>query len=368
MKPSGITSVLDLAWAARQNGQMINPRFIGSAGIAKSAIIRQWADKMKKKYSDFQLIDLRIAYLEAPDLIGMVDITTDKDSVKRTTHCLPSFWPTSGHGVIVLEEVARGNTSVMNCLMQLLAERQVGPDYKLPDGWIITAADNQEDPAYDLNSLDLALRNRFMEVNVEYDSNTFIDYMAEADFCPHIQSFVKSGVWIYKEANALGINGKYISPRTWHQLHSAHVGGALDDVQLHHTICLSILGKEIGNEFWRFVHDDAPVTYADLLKNKKKALKKLAEQSKPEKHQGDKISVTIESISKNFTKEKEKDKITLDILIEVAKIIPADMAIELLKTIMEHHYMKDVSVLTKKIEAESPELIAALRANIKHQR
>lgn len=367
MKPSRIIEVLDLAWQARQKGQIFNPNFVGGAGLGKSAVCRQWVKMMREKVDpNFGFIDLRGSYMEAPDMIGIVEITTDAEGKKRTSHCLPDFWPTSGNGLLLIEEPNRATTGVMNTFMQMLQEREVGPHYKLPEGWLIAACINPDDPSYDVSAMDAALKNRFVEFEVEYDHNTFCEYMSRNNWDESIQAFVKSGAWVYKEANSLGKDGKYISPRTWEQVNAAQIAGAMEDKQLHRTILASILGKDLGNELWRFIHDDAPVTAADLLKNKAKALKKLREQSKPEAYQGDKISVTIESIVKNYGGEKAtKEQIDEETMVEVAKIVSSDQAVVLLKEIGLKAYSSDVKGFFTRFSTKYPELLHILKSNIK---
>ena len=45
MRPDRIPEILDLAWAARKMDLIMNPMFVGEAGLGKSAIIRQWVEK-----------------------------------------------------------------------------------------------------------------------------------------------------------------------------------------------------------------------------------------------------------------------------------------------------------------------------------
>ena len=87
MKPSQIFDVLNLARKARQQGKKFNPLFVGAQGIGKSEIIQQWC-----KTNDLPFIDIRAAYLEAPDVIGFPQIK-EVDGRARTVHVLPDFWP-----------------------------------------------------------------------------------------------------------------------------------------------------------------------------------------------------------------------------------------------------------------------------------
>ncbi len=367
MKPSRIHEVLDLVFQARKVGKNLNPLFAGAAGIGKSEICQQWVKEQQKRNKNFGFIDLRVAYLEAPDFVGFPGEHVDSDGRVRTSHRLPEFWPTNpeSEGLLLLEEPNRGTTAVMNCLMQILTDRKVH-NYTLPEGWIIAAAINPDSAEYDVNSLDTALKNRFAIFEVEYDHNTFVSFMEEKEWCSHIQYFVKSGTWTYKDAGTVAKDGVYISPRTWAQLNAAHKAGAVDNKQLHRIIASSILGKDVGNEFWKFVHDDAPVTARDILTSKKKSLTKLKEQSRPDAYQGDKIAVTVESIIKEYGGlSAAEGQIDEETMVEVAKIISSDQAVNLLKGCGLKSPNGNITDFFKEFCKRHPELVDVLKSNIK---
>lgn len=367
MKPSRLMEVLDLAWEARKKGQTLNVLAAGAAGIGKSQIMQQWVKEKRKSNPNFGFLDLRIAYMEAPDLLGVVDPKQDENGLRRTEHLLPDFWPTdpNSEGLLLLEEPNRGTTAVMNCLMQLLTDRKVHK-YTLPQGWIIAAAINPDSPEYDVSTMDVALKNRFVTFEVEYDHNTFVDYIEKRKWDQHIQYFIKSGTWTYKDASSIAKDSVYISPRTWEQLNAAHIAGAMNDRQIHRVIATSILGKDVGGEFWKFVYDDAPVTAADLIKNKDKAIKKLKEQSKPDAYQGDKIAITVESIVKVYGGSSPKeDQVSEEVMVEVAKTISSDQAVVLIKNCGLKHHNGNITDFFKDFCNRYPELLEVLRANIK---
>lgn len=368
MKPSRIHEVLDLTFQARMVDKNLNPLFAGAAGIGKSEICQAWVKKQQKERNpNFGFIDIRVAYLEAPDFIGFPGESVDSHGAVRTSHRLPEFWPTDpdSEGLLLLEEPNRGTTAVMNCLMQLLTDRKVH-NYTLPKGWIIAGAVNPDSAEYDVNTMDTALRNRFATFEVEYDHNTFVRFMEDNDWCQSIIYFVKSGAWTYKDASSIAKESVYVSPRTWAQLNAAHKAGVMSNKQLHAIIAASILGKDVGNEFWKFVHDDAPVTAADLIKNKKKALSKLKEQSKPESYQGDKIAVTVESIIKDYGGiNASDDQINEEMMVAVAKIISSDQAVNLLKGCGLKSHNGNITDFFKDFCKRHPDLVDVLKANIK---
>lgn len=385
MKPSRITEVLDLALAARKQGLVFNPMFVGEAGLGKSQITQQWVKEQQKRNPDFKFIDLRLAYYEGPDFVGYPYEYEDSNKVKRMGHALPHFWPTEGEGLILLEEPNRGNTMVMNCLMQLLTDRAVGPDYQLPEGFIIAGAMNPEGAKYDVNALDSALADRFEMFNVDYDPNTFIHYVETTNFDPKIQNFIRSGIWQYRTPDAVSKDGKYISPRTWSKMNAAELAGASDadfKQQLHRIICQSILGKHIGNEYWKTCWDDAPILAADLLRDLEGSLKKLEEQSeKGQSYAGDKVAVTVDSITENYggwfegfkdkdgrQVERDTDLIDEETMVAVAKIIPSDQAVNLIKNCGFKVYGYKTTSYFKEFQKRHPEVVDIMRSNIRIQR
>ena len=370
MKPSNIFAVLDLAYKARLQGRTINPMFTGEAGLGKSEITQAWVAKQREKNPNFGFLDLRIAYMEAPDLIGFPSEGVDANGLRRTEHLLPEFWPTEGEGLILLEEPNRGTTGVMNCLMQALTDFKVH-NYTLPAGWMFAACINPDSSEYDVNTMDAALKDRFVEFEVEFDHMSFIDFIEAKDWHESTRMFIGSGIWTYKTTKEIGKDGKYVSPRTWSKVNAAEMAGLNQSRQLHRLTVQSILGKDIGNEYHKFCYDSAPVTASDLLKDKPAAIKRLISQSDPSTYQGDMIAATVESIEKAYgglKKDCKADQIDEDVMAEVAKIIPADHAVNLIKLCGYKQSKGQITNFFKDFTKRHPSLVQVLKDNIKISR
>lgn len=386
MKPIRILDVLKLATKARENGHVFNPLFTGDAGLGKSAISQLFVDKMIKTGfpeagidadPDFGFVDLRIAYMEAPDLIGFPKEVEDETSPNgfKTIHCLPEIWPTdpNSRGLLLIEEPNRGTTGVMNCLMQLLTDRKVH-NYELPEGWIIAACINPDSAEYDVNSMDAALRNRFEEYEINYDPITFLDYVEKSGWHDSVRMFLNSGLWIFKDTKSIGnnVDAKYVSPRTWSKINAAEAAGVHQDRRLHRDTVTSILGNAVGKEYHKFRFDEAPVTYKDLVSNKTKALAKLKDQSNPNDYKGDMIAVTVDSIIENYSCDVEDNKsenlVGEKTMAEVAKIIPSDQAVNLIKQCGFKQSKGAVTSFFKDFIKRNPELAQVLKDNIKMSR
>ena len=371
MKPSHISSVLDLALKASEISEVVNPMFTGDAGLGKSQIVQQWVAKQRESDPAYGFLDLRIAYLEAPDLIGFPETGKDANGVERTCHRLPEFWPTSGRGLILLEEPNRGTTGVMNCLMQLLTDRKVH-NYTLPPGWMIAACVNPDSSEYDVNTMDAALKDRFEEFEIEYDALTFMEFMEAKNWEAGIQRFIGNGIWVYKTPKEIGQNGKYISPRTWSKVNAAERAGLSQNNRMLHriTVC-GILGKDIGNEYHSYCFDQAPVTAQEILKDRKGAFKRLKEHCSQDSYRGDMIPVTVDTIIKAYGGKKDKctpEQIDEDTMVEVAKIIPADQTANLIKGCGYAVAKGRMSDFLNQFVKDHPELIAVMKSNIKVSR
>jgi hypothetical protein len=369
MKPSNIHAIMDVALAARKLNKNFTPMFSGEAGLGKSEITQGWVKKQRERNPEYGFLDLRIAYMEAPDLIGFPKEIEMKGKW-RTIHCLPGFWPTEGEGLLLLEEPNRGTTGVMNCLMQLLTDRKVH-DYTLPEGWIIASCVNPDSSEYDVNTMDAALKDRFEEFDVEFDHIAFIDFISHQQWHESVQMFVSSGVWTYKDTKSLGKDGKYISPRTWSKVNAAELAGIHASRQLHRTVVCSILGKDIGNEYHKFCFESAPVTAQDIIKDRASAMKRLLIQSDPQTYQGDMVAATVESIEKHYgglKKDCKPEQIDEDTMAEVAKIIPADHAVNLINGCGYKQSKGQITAFFKEFTQRHPSLVKVLKDNIKISR
>ncbi len=331
MKQNQIYTIMDLARRARQNHRKFNPLFVGPPGIGKSEIIQDWC-----KRNNLPFIDLRAAYLEAPDLIGFPSVE-NVDGRQVTVHNVPEFWPVDGEGVLLLEEPNRGTTSVMNTMMQLLTDRKVHK-YVLPPGWIIAGAINPENEHNDVNTMDTALKDRFEIFEVNYDKNTFVEFMKVNDWDNNIIMFIESNTWTYSKPEDVGdgIGNKYLSSRTFSKLNAALKSEVPKEMEL--DIYEAILGKNVGRAFFQFMNDEQPVLYKDIIKNPKQAFAKLAKFSNPEDYKAGHISLTMKDIVDNHD-------IKDDVLAQVLLHIPADHGPALISDL--EYKRKDNTLLTR---------------------
>lgn len=186
---SRVIDLLDVAWRARRPVLLEGP-----TGIGKSQIVAQFA---ASRGLAFTVLDLSL--LEPPDLVGLPVI---RDG--RTHFASPAELPTSGNGVLMLEELNRAELPVMQPALQLLSARRLH-SYELPPGWICVAAINPEDGDYQVNHLDPALRSRFLQLSVCASRETWLPWARQCGVHPVVLSLVNEHVDAFTHA----------PPRSW---------------------------------------------------------------------------------------------------------------------------------------------------------
>jgi hypothetical protein len=335
LKPTDILDILDLAMEARQRGNIFNPCFVGAPGLAKSALVQQWCRKKKIPF-----IDLRAAYLEAPDLIGYPTVVRKGDR-DVTAHNIPDYWPTEGEGVIFLDEVNRGTTSVMNTFMQLLTDRKVHK-YELPEGWIVVAAVNPENEEHDVNTMDAALKNRLEMFQIEFDKKDFVKYMISAEWDKSIINFVDTNTWTYipPEEISKADGSQYISPRTLEKLNTVVQANVHENKSIEKIVYEAILGRNVGMAFFQFKNNEMPVSYEELENPRTYdfAIAKLKSFADPKNYKSGHISITIKDIV-------DKGTINDELLAKVVLALPADQGPVLIKELA--YKRKDDTILNR---------------------
>lgn len=173
-KPSTLKKAILAAIAAKR------PCFVwGKPGIGKSEIVAQIATEMA-----VSLIDLRAVLLDPVDLRGLPFL---KDGI--THWAIPSFLPTSGKGILFLDELAKAPPLVQAALYQLILDRKLG-DYTLPDGWVIVAAGNGAGDGAGVTAMLTPLRSRFVHYTLDVDFSEWREWAITNRVEPAVVAFL----------------------------------------------------------------------------------------------------------------------------------------------------------------------------------
>ncbi len=151
----------------------------GAPGIGKSSVV----DTVAKSH-DLDLIDLRISQLAPTDLRGIPVPKNDK-----ACWYPPEFLPTSGKGILFLDEINMAPPAVQGIAQQLILDRKVG-SYKVPEGWFIWSAGNRKEDFAAVYDMPAPLANRFIHLEVKTGLEEFKNYALKNNIDDRIISFL----------------------------------------------------------------------------------------------------------------------------------------------------------------------------------
>ena len=158
MKLQHVSSAIDAVISANQKGKHLVLFLHGSPGSGKSAIV---ADAAKRH--DMALLDLRLSIKEPVDLTGMPKVEGGE-----TVFCPPGWLPKDGRGILFLDEYAQAMLAMQNVGGQLIYDRAVG-DYRLPPGWVVILASNNQQDRAGTTQTPQQINNRVIHIDVDPD-------------------------------------------------------------------------------------------------------------------------------------------------------------------------------------------------------
>jgi MoxR-like ATPase len=121
MKPSKLYEALHALI-----GERVPLHIWGPCGVGKSQIVGQVAADL-----GFSFLDVRAVQLDPVDLRGLPRIAAD-----QTEWVPPKFLPTTGKGILFLDELTSAPQMTQAGCYQLVLDRKLG-EYVLPDGWVV---------------------------------------------------------------------------------------------------------------------------------------------------------------------------------------------------------------------------------------
>ena len=199
MKPSMLYEALHALIAER-----VPVHVWGPCGVGKSQIGKQVADDL-----DFEFLDVRALQLDPIDFRGLPRITAD-----TTEWVPPKFLPTSGKGILFLDELTSAPQMTQAACYQLVLDRKLG-EYRLPDGWIVIAAGNPATERGVHFSMPRPLRNRFVHLYLEADIKDWCRWAVRARVRPEIIAFLRFKPDLLYDGDATADQNAWPTPRSW---------------------------------------------------------------------------------------------------------------------------------------------------------
>lgn len=200
MTPSRAAQALATLFSIRQ------PVFLwGPPGVGKSQVVAQVAADL-----DLELLDIRAVLLDPVDLRGLPKIGGDD----RAHWCPPAFLPTSGRGVLFLDELNAAPPLVQAACYQLILDRRLG-EYVLPEGWSVAGAGNREQDRAVVYRMPSALANRLVHLDFEADLDDWTAWAARSGICPEVVAFLRFRPALLQGFEPGAQARAFPSPRSW---------------------------------------------------------------------------------------------------------------------------------------------------------
>jgi hypothetical protein len=154
----------------------------GAVGVGKSELVAGMAKEEK-----IGLIDFRMAMRDPTDIKGF----PMPDAKKKTmVFYRDDELPTSGEGILFLDELNSAMPATQAAGMQLTLTGRIG-DYTLPPGWSIVAAGNRETDRSIVNRMPAALSNRFIHIDYEVNVADWCSWALENGVSDKLVAFIR---------------------------------------------------------------------------------------------------------------------------------------------------------------------------------
>ncbi len=228
---------------------------VSERGVGKTSAFAQCAKELSIGY-----MGLYAAAMEGPDFMGL----PDKDREKGITRYLaPQFLPTQTavdegffpqSGLLVLEEINRVPTDTVSVLYPLLLERKIN-GHCLAPGWKIGVTMNPDTLNYAVNSLDDAMLDRFVTVEVTANLADYVAYSLQNNPCDDVLAYLTACpdmLLRVKKAADSTATAKSPTPRGWTRVQQLLNGCALPDRLMQELVC-GVLGPEAAASFFGYL-------------------------------------------------------------------------------------------------------------------
>jgi len=173
----------------------------GDAGLGKTSAIMQLGKELQ-----MEVVKLNLSQLEElGDLVGFpvkefqiqnaegkttwinesqISAATAKGYKvvdKRMSHAAPEWIQGKGEGgFLILDDYTRADARFMQATMEIL-DRQEYVSWKLPKNWHVILTTNPDNGDYNVTSLDVAQKTRFISVELKYDSDVWAKWAEKAN-------------------------------------------------------------------------------------------------------------------------------------------------------------------------------------------
>jgi hypothetical protein len=228
MRPKDVRKAIE---DALDSPEPVQPLFLwGAPGIGKSAVPREICRERQ-----ITLVDIRMSLLDPTDLRGIPAVVDEacsrcKGSGGENRDCPvcggtglrtvakwlePAMLPTDGKGILFFDELTSAPPLQQATAYQVTLDRRIG-EYKVPDGFYIIAAGNNQTDRAVVYPMSTALRNRFTHIEFAYHIDDWLVWAREAGINPNIVAFLtwRGGELLFN-FKPESTDKAFATPRSW---------------------------------------------------------------------------------------------------------------------------------------------------------
>jgi hypothetical protein len=176
------------------------------------------------------------------------------------SHAAPEWIQGKGEGgFLVLDDYTRADARFMQATMEIL-DRQEYVSWKLPKNWHVILTTNPDNGDYNVTSLDVAQKTRFISVELKYDADVWAKWAEKANIDGRCINFML----MHPELVTQRINPRSIT--TFFNAISS-VPKFEDDLPLIQMIGEGSVGVDFSSMFTMFINNklDRIISPADIL-------------------------------------------------------------------------------------------------------
>lgn len=201
MRPLHIAEALKLAY--RQNRSCFVQ---GDPGVGKSDVYKQVCRDLA-----IGLVDVRLPQFDRVDLTGVPYV----DASNHTRWATPAFWPTTGSGIILFDEINAAPRELQPPTYQIFLDRVLGGEYALPPGWVPMAAGNLETNGAITQKMSTAWNSRVIHLRFESHIDDFLAWAPANDIVAPVIAFLRFRPDMLHVFDPRAEEKAFACPRTW---------------------------------------------------------------------------------------------------------------------------------------------------------
>lgn len=180
----------------------------GKSGIGKTDSVFQASDILSQYVDDWQgVTTMLLSQMDPTDVRGLPMVVDG-----RTTYARPLEFPSTGSGILFLDEITSAPSAVQAVAYQITLKPE---DFGIPKGWMVVAAGNNKSDRGVTYNIAAPLLNRMCDLEVETTLDDFTMHAIDSGIRPEILSFLRDRPdFLHKFEGGSDIQ-PFPSPRSW---------------------------------------------------------------------------------------------------------------------------------------------------------